>query len=89
MTWIFNLHEKGENKMEKIIIRIISVILAALTLSGISGGLRAEFLATVTPVEDCKIIQGDCYIGYNLLSYTGGCIYKISEINLLPGFEGC
>lgn len=89
MTRIFNLQEKGENKTDKIIIRIISVILAAVTLSGISGGLRAEFLATVTPVEDCKIIQGDCYIGYNLLSYTGGCIYKISEMKILPDFEGC
>ena len=49
--------------MERIIIRIISVILAAVTLSGISGGLRAKFLATVTPVEDCKIIQGGCSDG--------------------------
>ena len=49
--------------MNKIIIRIISVILAAVTLSGISGGLRAQFLAAVTPVEDCKIIQGGCSDG--------------------------
>ena len=49
--------------MEKIIIRILSVILAALTLSGLSGGLKAKSFATVTPVEDCRIIQGGCTDG--------------------------
>ena len=56
---------------------------------------NGEFLKKVplpvTPMEPefICIANGECYIGYNLLSYTGGCIYKISETKHLPGFEGC
>ena len=56
---------------------------------------NGEFLKKVSlPVtlmepEFICIANGGCYIGYNLLSYTGGCIYKISEMKILPDFEGC